>query len=218
MAMSPGSAVELLSDSWVWGKGVRHVIKKDKVMARTIRKVGRIAFEPDDGTYYESLVEAILFQQLAGSAARAILKKFKALYRGRIPTPRQYLSTSMAKLRAAGISPQKYSYIKDLCERIQDGRLRLNGFESMADHEVISMLDEVKGIGRWTAEMFLLFNLGRADVVPMDDLGFRKGLQKAYKLRGLPEKERIERISSAWRPYGSIATLYLWRSLDKTPE
>lgn len=218
MALNPEAAAALLSDSKVWNRGIRHIMRKDKVMARTIRSVGSFAFEADEGTYYESLVEAILFQQLAGSAARAILKKFKALYKGRIPTPRQYLGTRMGRLRSAGISPQKYAYIKDLCERMEDGRLGFRGIDAMPDHEIITMLDEVKGIGRWTAEMFLLFNLGRTDVVPMDDLGFRKGLQKAYRLRSLPAKDRMEGISSAWRPYGSIATLYLWRSLDKTPK
>ncbi|MDE1824457.1 MAG: DNA-3-methyladenine glycosylase 2 family protein [Candidatus Micrarchaeota archaeon] len=205
---------ELLNDKRIWNRGRRYLIKKDKVMANIVRNVGPIAFEIDGSGYYESLVESILFQQLAGSAARAILKKFKGLYNGRIPTPKEYLRTSEKRLRSAGISPQKYGYIKDLCERINDGRLKLEGVEMMSDEEVVTMLDEVKGIGRWTAEMFLLFSLGRVDVLPMDDLGFRKGIRAAYRLKEMPERRAMEKLSSKWRPYGSIATLYLWRGLD----
>ncbi len=131
----------------------------------------------DDG-HYEALVGAIIYQQLAGSAARAILDRFKKIYGGKIPDPKQYLSTHENKLRASGLSPQKISYIRDLCERIVKGSLDLPSLTHLSDEEAVERLDEIRGVGRWTAEMFLLFVLGRKDVLPVDDLGVQKAVKK----------------------------------------
>ena len=184
------------------------------MLAKVMNKAGSYKFQLENG-YYESLVGTIIFQQLAGSAAQAILNRFKQLYNGRIPEPQQYLRTSEIKLRSVGLSPQKISYIRDLCERIVNGRLELKALKDLPDEEVVRQLDAVRGIGRWTAEMFLIFVLGRTDVLPVDDLGLRKAAKRIYKLRKLPSHERFERLAKKWHPYCSIATLYLWRSTEE---
>ncbi len=185
----------------------------DPVLARIIGLYGPFEFELEDG-YYQSLVGAIIFQQLAGKAAQAILNRFKALYDGRIPTPEEYLKTAESKLRSAGLSPQKISYLKDLCQRLENGKLDLTRLQELSDDEVVRELDEVRGIGRWTAEMFLMFTLGRTNVLPVDDLGLRKAAQNLYGLKELPSHDKFEELSKTWHPYRSIATLYLWRSSE----
>jgi DNA-3-methyladenine glycosylase II len=207
-------SVGSLSNPKVWQRGVRHLKRNDPVLARIIRDTGPIRFELDDD-HYEAIVGSIIFQQLAGSAARAILNRFKELYDGRLPSPREYLSTDETSLRKSGLSPQKISYIRDLAERLEDGRLDLKRLEELSDEEAMQELDAVRGIGRWTAEMFLLFKLGRTDVLPVDDLGLRKAAKRAYGLRKLPSRERFEELASRWHPYSSISTLYLWRSKEK---
>ena len=203
-----------LSDPGVWRKGIRHLKKNDPILARIIGKARPVKFELDDD-HYEAIVGSIIFQQLAGSAARAILNRFKDLYGGSLPSPREYLSTDESRLRSSGLSPQKISYIKDLAERIESGRLDLKRLEELSDDEAMRELDDVRGIGRWTAEMFLLFKLGRTDVLPVDDLGLRKAAKQAYRLRKLPTRERFEQLAEKWHPYSSISTLYLWRSMEK---
>ncbi len=190
---------------------MKHFRKHDPVLGRVVEKLGRIDFELDDG-HYEALVGSIMFQQLAGSAARAILNRFKELYNGKIPTPEEYLSTDEKKLRFAGVSPQKISYLRDLCERMVNGSLDLKSLEHLPDDEAVRRLDEVRGVGRWTAEMFLIFVLGRTDVLPVDDLGVQKAVKRLYHLRKLPTEEKFKRLAKNWHPYCSIATLYLWRS------
>jgi DNA-3-methyladenine glycosylase II len=208
------TSVGSLADRKTWQKGVRHLKLNDPVLARIIGRVGPVKFELDDDPY-EVVVGSIIFQQLAGSAARAILNRFKQLYGGRLPSPREYLSTDVEKLRGSGLSPQKISYIKDLAERLENGTLDLKRLEELPDEEALNELDNVRGIGRWTAEMFLIFMLGRTDVLPVDDLGLRKAAQKAYKLRKLPKRDRFERLAEKWHPYSSISTLYLWKSMEK---
>ncbi len=202
-----------LSNPRVWRTGVKYLSKSDKVLARLM---SRMKQEPLrlSRNYYHTLVLSIISQQIAWSAANAIMNKFKGIYNGKIPEPEIFLKTNPRKVRGAGVSPQKYSYIKDLCERINGGKLDLRSISYLSDEEAIRELDEVKGIGRWTAEMFLIFSLGRTDIMPADDLGFRKAVQRTYKLRSLPDRKTLERVSRSWRPYRSIATLYLWRSSD----
>ncbi len=203
-----------LTDPKTWAKGLRHLQKNDPRLAAVITKVGPYKFELEDG-YYESLVGAIIFQQLAGRAAQAILNRFKKLYKGKIPTPEKYLRTNEDKLRSSGLSPQKISYIRDLCKKIANQELELEGLKELPDDEVVRKLDAVKGIGRWTAEMFLIFVLGRTDVLPVDDLGLQKATKRIYKLRNLPSKEKFETLARNWQPYRTIATLYLWRSSEQ---
>jgi DNA-3-methyladenine glycosylase II len=203
-----------LAERSVWMRGMRHLKKNDPALANVIDRLGPYEFRLDDDQY-EALVGSIIFQQLAGAAARAILNRFKQIYHGKIPRPRQYLNTEEKHLRASGLSPQKIRYIRDLSERIENGVLDLKQLSRLPSDEVVKELDEVKGIGRWTAEMFLIFVLGRTDVLPVDDLGLRKAVQKTYRLRKLPTKEKFEQLSKNWHPYCSIATLYLWRSHEK---
>ncbi len=203
-----------LAEKRVWSRGMRHLRKNDPVLANIINGLGPYEFRLDDD-HYEALVGSIIFQQLAGAAARAILNRFKQIYNGKIPRPRQYLDTEEKYLRASGLSPQKIRYIRDLSERVENGTLDLKQLSHLPSEEVVKELDEVKGIGRWTAEMFLIFVLGRTDVLPVDDLGLRKAAQKTYRLRNLPSRERFEQLSKNWHPYCSIATLYLWRSQEK---
>jgi len=208
------TSVGSLADPKIWQRGVRYLKRRDSVLARIIGATGPIRFELDDD-HYEAIVGSIIFQQLAGSAARAILDRFKGLYGGRLPSPSEYLSTDTDRLRKSGLSPQKISYIRDLAERLMDGRLDLERLERLSDDEAMRELDAVRGVGRWTAEMFLIFKLGRTDVLPVDDLGLRKAAKQEYRLRKLPSRERFERLAMNWHPYSSISTLYLWRSTEK---
>jgi DNA-3-methyladenine glycosylase II len=203
-----------LAEKRVWTRGLRHLKKNDPSLAKIITHLGAYEFRLDDD-HYEALVGSIIFQQLAGAAARAILNRFKQIYDGKIPRPQQYLNTEERRLRASGLSPQKIRYIRDLAERVESGALDLERLSDLSNDEVVKELDEVKGIGRWTAEMYLIFVLGRTDVLPVDDLGLRKAAQKTYRLRKLPTKEKFEQLSKKWHPYCSIATLYLWRSQEK---
>ena len=198
-------------DRRVWVRGARYLKKRDKTLARIIEKVGYPELEITSDNY-GSLIVSIISQQISWAAANSILGRFKKLYRGGFPTPRQYLRTDKSRILSAGISPQKFSYIRDLCERIEDGRLELDKFSKLPDNLIIEELDEVKGIGRWTAEMFLMFSLGRTDVFPMDDLGLKKAVQKVYRLKGIPSRKKLEEISRKWQPYSSLASIYLWRS------
>ena len=129
---------------------MRHIRKQDPILGKIVKRVGPIDFEMDDG-HYEALVGAIIYQQLAGTAARAILERFKKIYGGKIPNPKQYLSTPETKLRASGLSPQKISYIRDLCERIVKGSLDLPSLAHLSDEDAVQRLDEIRGVGRWTA-------------------------------------------------------------------
>ena len=188
-------------------------LKKDRKLAKVIDKIGKYNI-PITKNPYESLVEAIITQQLSGKAADSISKKFRTIY-GRFPKPADVLNTSDTKLRKAGLSYMKISYIKDLSGKIESKQLRLASMKDLSDEEVIAELTLVKGIGRWTAEMFLIFSLGRQDVLPVGDLGLKKGIQRLYSMEDLPEKEQMEKIAQKWRPYRSVATWYLWRSLNQ---
>ncbi len=206
---------ESLNDRKVWKKAMAHISKRDRALGRVIGKLGVIRANWGPSNPYEAIIETFIYQQIAGSAADAILKKFKGLYNGRLPTPRQFLATSEKRARRAGISPQKYSYIKDFCERIQKKELDLESLRELPDEEVIAILDDVRGIGRWTAEMFLMFSLFRVNVFAMDDLGLQNAVKRVYKLRGRPDKKTMEELSVKWEPYKSVASLYLWRSVDQ---
>lgn len=191
--------------------------KADSVMAGLIGRIGpcRLGL-PKRNHYFASLVEAIIYQQLAGKAAAAILTRFRALYVGRrFPAADEVHATPDERLRSAGLSPQKISYIRDLCTRVLDGSLRLRRISSMPDEEVVRHLTQVKGIGRWTAEMFLIFCLRRPDILPMNDLGILKAVQRAYGFRRLPSSRTLDRLGRKWQPYRSVASWYLWASVDE---
>ncbi len=191
---------------------VKH-LRKDRKLAKIIDHIGDYNLTLTKNPY-QSLVEAIITQQLSGKAADSISKRFREIY-GRFPKPIDVLKTSDVKLRKAGLSGMKVKYIKDLSKRIDSKELKLGSLKNLADEEIVEELIQVKGIGRWTAEMFLIFSLGRLDVLPVGDLGLRKGVQRLHSLSELPEGEEIERIAEKWRPYRTVATWYLWKSLSQ---
>ena len=195
-------------------QAIQHLSAADARLAAIIKSVGGYTINVG-GEPFQSLVEAIMYQQLAGSAADSIHGRFMALYKNRFPGPSRLLSTPEEKLRSVGLSGRKVEYIRDLATRVNNNQLDLNGLAAMQDEQVIEQLTTVKGIGRWTAEMFLIFCLGRPDVLPVGDLGLRKAMQKTYSLRALPLPERMEKIAQPWHPYRSVATWYLWKSLEK---
>ena len=191
--------------------GVRHVCRADPKIRELIKKHGPIKFTVD-GDPFESLVEAVISQQLSWQSARAIFGKLKALLQTEVIDAQALHNLTASKLRIAGVSPQKIRYLKDLSSRVANGRLDLNHLRRKSDDEVIRILDEVKGVGPWTAQMFLLFVLGRPDVLPVDDLGIQLAIQKVYSLRKLPKPKKIKKIATNWHPYCSIASLYLWNA------
>lgn len=190
-----------------------HLRRVDPVLARIIRKAGPCRLRVDrNGSRFSSLAEAILYQQISGLAAATIHKRLLKLAGGSLQ-PARLLALSRRDLRRAGLSRQKATYIKDLSRRVRAG-LPLRRIHTFPDDSVVETLQEVKGIGRWTAHMFLIFRLGRLDVLPVDDYGVRKAMQRAYRLRSLPKPQKMSRIAEVWRPYRSIASWYLWRSLE----
>jgi len=189
-------------------------LKKDPKFAKIILQVGKYNVKITKNRY-RSLVEAIIAQQLSGSAAESILKKFRKLYKSNFPKPIEVLQTSDTKLRKVGLSKMKVIYIKELSKKIESRHLNMRNFSSMEDEKIIEHLTNVKGIGRWTAEMFLIFSMGRWDVLPVGDLGLKKGIQLMFSLNELPNEEQIIEFAESWRPFRTVATWYIWKSLKK---
>jgi len=189
-------------------------LKKDPKFAKIIMQVGDYNVKITKNRY-QSLVEAIISQQLSGYAANSIIKKFRKLYKSKFPKPRDVIKTSDSKLRTTGLSKMKIVYIKELSKKIESKELNMRKISTQSDEQVIEVLTDVKGIGRWTAEMFLIFSLGRLDILPVGDLGLKKGIQSMYSLKELPQKEQIEQLAESWKPYRTVATWYLWKSLQK---
>jgi DNA-3-methyladenine glycosylase II len=194
---------------------IKYLSQSDLRLGEVIGTVGKYSIKLRKDPF-QSLVESIIYQQLAGSAASTIYGRFIKYYNNSPPLPEQILSTPDAVLKSSiGLSNKKIEYIKDLSARITDRKLDLVKLCEMTDEEIIAQLLQVKGIGRWTAEMFLIFCLGRLDVLPVTDLGIRKAMQKIYALPALPKPSEMLAISQPWRPYRSVATWYLWKSVSK---
>ncbi len=202
-----------------YARARRLLMRRDPVMRRLIERVGPCGLaESQKADPFEALVQAIVWQQLSWKAALAIYGKFLAVFGDeRCPTPAELLAVPESALRAAGLSRMKAAYLRDLAAKVLDGTVRLDGLDRLSDEEVIETLTRVKGIGRWSAEMFLIFKLHRPDVLPVDDLGIAKAIQRAYRLRALPSPARMLAIGERWRPYRSVASWYLWESLDTRP-
>ena len=189
--------------------------KQDVLLGSLIKSIGNHSIQIHDNLF-ESLLKSIIYQQLAGSAANAIYSRFLLYYGDSLPTPEQIISTSNTVLRfTIGLSFKKIEYIKNLSTKILSGELNIQGLPDPQDEEAIAELVKVKGIGRLTAEMFLIFCLQREDVIPLGDLGVKKAIQKLYNLSELPTHQYMLEVSSRWKPYRSIATWYLWKSLSK---
>jgi len=199
-----------------------HLASADKVMAGLIARIGPMSIEKrrrgrPKGDAYGALLRAIVGQQLSVKAAATIFERVLALFGGRMPTAGELLAADDEALRGAGLSGRKVEYLKDLAARVESGELDLERFADMPDDEIIAELTAVRGLGVWTAHMFLMFHLGREDVLPVGDLGIRNAAKAAYGLKGPPAPEELERIAAPWRPHRTLACLYLWESLANTP-
>jgi 3-methyladenine DNA glycosylase/8-oxoguanine DNA glycosylase len=196
---------------------IEHLKRVDPVLALVIDRVGPCRFEQRrEGTHFDALVRSIVYQQLSGKAASTILGRVRGLYGDRAPTPGEILATPDETLRTAGLSRQKLSYLKDLAAKVESGVVPLaaDTIDHLPDDEIIERLVQVKGIGRWTVQMFLMFRLGRPDVLPELDLGIQNAIRRAYRLRKQPGPKDVKRIGKHWTPHASVASWYLWRSLE----
>lgn len=209
-----GSAID-------YSVAIAALTQADPILATLIQHVGDCTLNlgRQQGDLLYCLCESILYQQLSGKAAAAIHRRFLALYPDRdFPTATDLLDTPDDDLRSAGISRPKIVYLKDLAQKMLDGLPTMAELEAMDDEAIVQTLLPIKGVGRWTVQMLLIFRLHRWDVLPVDDLGIRSSIRRAYGLAELPDKKTVERLGKPWQPYRTIASWYLWRSLDiKTP-
>jgi DNA-3-methyladenine glycosylase II len=203
-------------------KELEHLRASDPVLARIIDEAGKLPAvregRPDPSDHYGALVRSIVGQQLSVLAARAIYGRLTERFGGRPPTPQELLAEEPEELRAAaGLSRAKVGFLRSLAEHVLSGELELQRLDSLPDEEVIAELVAVKGLGEWTAHMFLMFHLERPDVLAVGDLGIRRAIERAYGLGGLPQPAQIEALAEPWRPYRTLACRYLWRSLANEP-
>jgi DNA-3-methyladenine glycosylase II len=205
-------------------KAREHLREADPVMAGLIDAVGKLedfrrrADLAGPGDHYAALVRSIVCQQLSTSAARAIWGRLVEYFGGHPPTPKQVLDADREEMRkAAGLSNAKVKYLRSLAEHVLDGSLALEGLEKLPDAEVIAQLTAVNGIGEWSSQMFLMFQLQRPDVLAAGDLGIRRAVERAYALPELPPPAEVQRIGAVWAPYRTLACLYLWSSLRVVP-
>lgn len=193
-------------------KALAH-LSSDLVMEKLIRQFGPLEFHPHQQDLFAEIVDSIISQQLSGKVARVIYSRFEALFPGKKVVPEFTLTIEDDKIRAIGVSWAKVKYIKDLAKKALDGTLDLKSMIKMSDAEVSEHLIQVKGIGPWTAQMILMFSLGRLDVLPLNDLGIQKAFEKLYSVKRNNQKKMLK-IAKAWIPYRTIACKYLWKSLD----
>lgn len=199
-------------------KAANYLSKADPVLAPVIAAHGLCIIRPHKN-YYQELVESIIGQQISVKAGAAIRKRFTELFVGGFPPPEAILKKSVEELRTAGLSRGKATYIRDLAQHVVDGKVRFDHLDTLTNDQVIAELTPVKGIGEWTAHMFLMFCMGRLDVLAHGDLGVRVGIQKLYKLKQLPNPNDVKKLAdkNGWHPYESVACWYIWQSLDNTP-
>jgi DNA-3-methyladenine glycosylase II len=199
-------------------KAADYLRSHDSILGEIIKHSPLPAFTPHKN-YYQELVESIISQQLSVKAAATILKRFRELFAEDFPSPEDILTTDIEELRGVGLSRQKATYIKDLAARVLDGSVQFSHLDSLSNQEVIDELIQIKGVGMWTVHMFMMFCMGRLDVLPTGDLGIKNGIYKLYELPEKPSVEDIEMIAlnNNWHPYESIASWYVWHSLDNKP-
>jgi DNA-3-methyladenine glycosylase II len=204
--MSPASAHR---------KALAHLRGVDPVMGEVISRVGRCTLTPrTEWTHFDALLRSIVYQQLSGKAAATIHGRVLQLIGDGEGAASRIVATSHEAFRAAGLSNAKARYVRNLAEHVLDGSLPVDSLHELADDEIIAALTQVKGIGKWSAQMFLMFRLGRPDVLPEADLGVQKGIQKAYRLRKLPTPAQVLRRGEKWAPYRTVASWYMWRILE----
>jgi len=193
-------------------------MRRDRILGAAIKQIGPCGMaDRQRKDHLSALAGAIVSQQLSTRAAATIFGRFLALFADGHIHPEKIHALDDATLRGVGLSGQKVGYLRDLCARITDGRLNLDELDALDDEAVIERLTSVKGFGRWTAEMFLMFRLHRPDVLPVGDLGIVNAIQRLYKLRKRPDPKRIQKLGESWRPYRSVASWYLWQSLKNEP-
>jgi DNA-3-methyladenine glycosylase II len=199
-------------------KAAVYLSKSDPALAKIIKSAGLADISPHSN-YYWSLVDSIISQQLSVKVARTIELRFQDLFQDALPPPEAILEKSIEELRAVGLSNSKANYIKDLAQHIVDGRIDFSTFTGLSNEEIINELTDIKGIGEWTAQMFLIFCMGRLDVLAHGDYGIRKGVQKLYNLAAMPTPTQVIEIAKEnnWHPYESVACWYVWNSLDNKP-
>ncbi len=195
----------------------RHLRQADPVVGRLIEEHGPYRPRPAMD-HYESLLRTVMFQQLNGRAASAIQERWMALYGGRYPTPTELLATTDDAFRSVGISRQKTGYLRDIAGRMLSGALDFRHLDQMHDEQVVEQITQVSGLGEWSAHMFLMFQLGRPDVMPVGDFGVRNGMRLAYGLREMPSPARAREIGAAWAPYRSVGSWYMWRAVEGVAE
>lgn len=196
-------------------KAAKHLAATDKVLAPVIKRAGLCTIRPHTDYYWE-LVDSIISQQLSVKSATAIERRFQELFKSKAPTPDQILVMPDEKLRQAGLSGAKVQYVKSLAQHIRDGKLELEKLNKLSNDEIVGELAAVKGIGEWTAHMFLMFAIARLDVLAVGDLGIKIGIQKLYGLPSLPTAEEITTLAKKnnWHPYETVACWYIWHSKD----
>ncbi len=200
-------------------RAVSHLRAADPRLAAVIDLVGKCTFEPrGEGSHFTAVTRAIVYQQLSGKAAATIYGRFAQLFDDGEPVAHALLALSEEHLRGVGLSRQKTSYLRDLATAAHSDTVAIERLHELSDDEIIAALTSVKGVGRWTAQMFLMFRLGRLDVLPDLDLGIQKGIQRAYRMRKMPAPKKVLEVGRKWAPYRTIASWYLWRSLDATAE
>ena len=200
-------------------KAAQYLSKVDHTLAPVITRAGIATIIPNKN-YYQALVESIISQQLSVKAAATILKRFLELFPGdQFPSPDMILEKEIEEFRAVGLSRQKGSYIQDLAVKVIEGSVRFNHLDALSNEEVVAELIQVKGIGVWTVHMFLMFCMGRLDVLPTGDLGIKNGIYNLYELEEKPTPEKMEEVAkeNKWHPYETVASWYIWHSLDNKP-
>lgn len=198
---------------------IAHLRRVDPRLSAIIDAVGNCTFAPAEQlAHFTAISRSIVFQQLSGKAATTIYSRFADLFPNATPTASGLATLTDGQLRQVGLSHQKTGYLRDFAARVISGEVPIDSLDQLSDDEIIAALVSVKGIGRWTAQMFLMFRLGRPDVLPDLDLGIQKGIQRAYRMRKLPTPKRVTEIGAKWAPYRTVASWYLWRSLDMTAE
>lgn len=208
-----------IANSETLQQATEHLLQNDIILASVINDAGPAKITPHKN-YYQELVESIISQQLSVKAAATIQNRFLDLFdSNNFPSPDIILEKDIEELRAVGLSRQKASYIQDLALKVLDGTVRFNHLDALTNDEVIAELTQIKGVGVWTVHMFLMFCMGRLDVLPVGDLGIKNGIQNLYDLMKQPTPSEIEGIalSNNWHPYESVASWYVWHSLDNKP-
>jgi DNA-3-methyladenine glycosylase II len=202
-------------------KAVAALREADPVMGRLVEEhvkaVRRDLREDRRGDAYGALLRSIVGQQLSTKAAASIYGRLTDGFGGHAPTPKQLLAADPEEIRSAGLSRPKVAYLRDLAQHVEDGALELERLPDLPDEEVTAQLTAIKGLGPWTADMFLMFHLRRPDILPVGDLGIRRAVQVQYRMRKLPDPKRLEKVARPWRPHRTLACLFLWSSLDNAP-